>query len=138
MKVYNSSVLTKNQRFINAILWGSLATVVASIAYILLSSIIRGISFSIVFVAFGYFVGTAIKNKGRGVTMRFSVLAAVLVFIGILVSDIVTMFGLSNLANPDAYIAWAGVMLSTNINNLLSVLFRVFAIVTAYREARVI
>lgn len=143
MKIFNSDVLRKNERFINAIIYGSLATILLTIAYILITMVLP-VSFNILYIAYGYCIGQVILKKGRGVTLRFSVLAAILTFIGILIGDVIVLFDINIIdliTNPSFALEiiniWLSILLDFK-NNILSLIFRVGAIYYAFISSRVV
>lgn len=75
LKVFNSHAISRNQRFAKAILWGIPTALIIGIVYGIISYILP-FEFSIVHIGVGYLIGYVIKIKGRGVHLRFSILAA--------------------------------------------------------------
>ncbi|MCF0116325.1 MAG: hypothetical protein HUJ56_13330 [Erysipelotrichaceae bacterium] len=140
MQIFNSDVLVKNQRFIKGLLGGSVAALGCAIIYGIISSLI-GIEFSIAFVAIGYLIGEAIKRTGHGVKPEFSILGGVLTFISIFLADMIGMFGFgvffSGMFFPCVKMYFAS-LLSTNINSLLRLLFRVAGVFEGYVNARIV
>ena len=92
-KIFNSNALNRNQRFLRALILGTVSAVVLGIVYGLFSSTLR-IEFSIVYLAIGYANAYVICNYGRGVQTKFSILGAVLTFVSIFIGDMISRFGL--------------------------------------------
>ena len=143
-QVFNERALTRNQRFLRALLYGTLVSVGLCVAYGLISSLL-GIEFSYAFVGIGYLIGMTIQKKGRGVQVKFSVLAAVLAVLTFVFADLIAWFGFSVFMSPEYFLfglkAWASVMLdisSGGISGMLSLLFRGFGVVAAYQSARIV
>lgn len=141
LKVFNSHAISRNQRFTKAILWGVPTALIIGIAYGIISYILP-FEFSIVYIGIGYLIGYVIKNKGRGVHLRFSILATGLTILAILIGDVLTFFG------PDAFGSIDNVIfafsttfmfwLSVNFGSLLGLLFRVAGVYFAYINSRIV
>ena len=140
LKVYNRDALSRNERFIRAILYGTGATVGLTILYGILSAVLR-IEFSVVYLAFGYAIGTVIRKFGRGVQVKFSVLAAVLAVLCFIFGDMIAYFGFSVFTYGfNFFFATFRLvlqsLLGTNINSLLGLLFRLGGVYIAYTTSR--
>ena len=123
-QVFNKHALTRNQRFMRALLYGTLVSVGLCIAYGLISSLLS-IEFSYAFVGIGYLIGLTIQKMGRGVQVKFSVLAAVL-------AVLTFVFGLKT---------WINLMMNFStggVSGLISLLFRGFGVIAAYQSARIV
>jgi hypothetical protein len=141
LKVFNSHAISRNQRFTQAIIWGVPTALITGIIYGIVSSV-SPFEFSIVYIGIGYLIGYVIKIKGRGVHLRFSILAAGLTILAILIGDVLTFFG------PEAFVSLDSVIfafsttimlwLSANIGTLISLLFRVAGVYFAYTNARIV
>lgn len=140
LKVYNKDVLQKNQRFIQAILYGLPVSISLGIVYGLVTELIH-IEFSAAFVLIGYVIGLTIQKFGRGVQLKFSILGAVLAVISFLIGDLVFLFGFDVFFNGfffQAIIYRIQTLASTNINSLLALLFRVLGVYYAYITSRIV
>ena len=142
LKVYNTGALAQNQRFIRALVYGIGATLGLTVLYGLLSSMLR-IEFSVVYLLFGYAIGTVIRKYGRGVQPRFSVLAAVLAVFCFVFGDMISYFGFSIFTNGFGFffMGFRVVLQSivgTSINALLSLMFRIGGVYLAYTTSRFI
>ena len=140
LKIYNKQALTRNERFIRAVVYGVGATVGLTVLYGILSALLR-IEFSVVYLAFGYAIGTVIRKFGRGVQVRFSVLAAVLAAICFVLGDMISMVGFSVFTNGFGvfflvFRVALQSLLGTSMNALLALLFRIGGIALAYSSAR--
>ena len=141
-KIYNKDALTRNERFQNACVVGILTTLGLTIAYGFVSSILH-LELQVLYLAIGYLIGLAIQKAGRGVQVRFSVLAAIYAFFCFFVGDIISIFGFSVFLAPSMYgivlrsviSMWLGGM---DVSTLLSLAFRVIGIYFAYVYARIV
>jgi cytochrome c biogenesis protein CcdA len=141
LKVFNSHAISRNQRFTKAIVWGVPIALLIGIVYGVVS-FISPFEFSIVYIGIGYLIGYVIKNKGRGVHLRFSILAAGLTILAILIGDVLTFFGPAAFGSLDsvifAFSSTVMLWLSANIGTLISLLFRVAGVYFAYTNARIV
>lgn len=139
-KVYNKRAVTRQERFMNALVVGIGATVAITFIYGLLASILR-VEFSVVYLAIGYAIGYVIQKYGRGVQIQFSILAAVLAALCFLFGDMIAMFGFRILITPQWWLSALRIefaqLAATNINSLLSLAFRLGGIYFAYVNARI-
>lgn len=136
IKVFNSFALSAKQRFIRALLVGIPTALGLGFLYGLLTLFIP-IRFSIVYVGIGYLIGEVIRINGRGVQVKFSVLAAALALISFLLSDAIAMFGL----NPSMIVGFMWILpLSylNSLNGLINLAFMAFGAFTAYQKARIL
>ena len=133
MKIYNTRALTRNQRFMNAVIAGSIATVLSGIV---LGYVLRfvPIAFDIFYLAVGYAIGYAIRTYGRGVQPRFSVLGAVMTFIALVIADSVRFVGLLGVVNPAVWIMVINYYFTSlsSISGIINIIFRVCAVVLGY------
>ena len=143
-QVFNKRALTRNQRFVRAVLFGALASVGLCVGYGLISSLLS-IEFSYAFVGIGYLIGLTIQKMGRGVQIHFSVLAAVLAVLTFVFADLIAWFGFGVFSSFDFLVfglkAWASMMLdftSGGISGLISLVFRGFGVIAAYQNARIV
>lgn len=140
-KVFNTQAITRNQRFNRAIIFGSLASLGCSLVYGLVSSMLH-IDFAIFHMVIGYVIGGVIKEYGRGVQPRFSILGACLCALSIFLGDIIGRYGFGIFMMPQLYgvviVGYLRSLLSTNFNSLLGLLFRVEGIYLAYKNSRVV
>ena len=130
LKIYNKQALTRNERFIRAVGYGVGATVGLTILYGLIARFLM-FEFSVVYLAFGYAIGTVIRKYGRGVQVRFSVLAAVLAVLCFL-------FGFT-MGFQFFMLAFRMVLQSligTSMSALLSLMFRIGGVYLAYTTSR--
>lgn len=139
MKIYNTRALTRNERFMNAILAGAVAMIACGIV---LGFVLRfvPITFDIFYLAVGYAVGYAIRTYGKGVQQRFSILGAVMTLLAILIADCVRFFGLSGIVNPYVWIMVINYNISSlgSLSGILNVIFRVCAVVLGYEQSRIV
>ncbi len=124
---------------------GLLSAIGLGIAYGLLTMLLR-IQFSAIYIGVAYVIAEVVRKYGRGVTQKFSVLGAVLVFISILIGDTIASFGLQGwlniLVHPSSWLGAVRILaqlhLTMNFSNMLGVLFRVYGIWYAYYNSRFI
>lgn len=139
--IYNKRALTRNERFIKALVYGGLATLGMTLAYGIVASI-TPFEFSIVYVLFGYGIGYVIRTKGRGVQPRFSILGAVLATLCFLVGDLLSIYGMVLLLHPliliQALFMIIPSYLSANISSLLGLAFRAYGVYAAYISSRIV
>ena len=141
LKVFNTRALSANQRFTKALLYGIPGSLGLAIVYGLISSFMR-IEFAIAFIGIGWAIGWIIRTYGRGVQVKFSILAAVLAAACFILADLIAYFGLSVFAYPLEVMAllpqWIASYFVTDINALLGLAFRAFGVVMAYQNARIV
>ena len=139
MKIYNTRALTRNQRFMNAVIAGSIAAILSGI---ILGFVLRivPIAFDIFYLAVGYAVGYAIRNYGRGVQPRFSVLGAAMTFIALVIADSIRFVGLLGVINPASWIMVIGYYVTSlsSIPGIINLIFRICAIVLGYEQSRIV
>ncbi len=141
LKVFNSHAISRNQRFTKAMLWGIPTALLLGVGYGIFS-LISPFEFSIVYIGVGYLIGYVVKSKGRGVHLRFSILAAILAIIAILIGDVLTFFG------PEAFESVSNIIysfsttlmfwLSVDFGTILGLLFRVAGIYFAFTNSRIV
>jgi len=141
LKVYNRRALTRNQRFVKALLYGGGATVASIIVYALISSILP-FELSLLYIGFGYGIGYVIRTFGKGVQPRFSILGAVLMAICFLIGDAIVMVGWGVLLDPVALINVIlfdlGYLIGGGIYGWLGLAFRLAGVYYAYVESRIV
>ena len=124
LKVFNKAALTRKQRFSRALLVGGV--VMALLTAIMVLIILHyGIYIEIVLAGIGFCIGYSIQYYGKGVQIQFSILAAVLTVISILICDFCAYGGLGGILEIMSY-------------DFISIIIRVAAVVLAYRYARII
>ena len=132
---------SRNQRFTKAIIWGIPTALIIGVVYGIISNV-SPFEFSIVYIGIGYLIGYVIKNKGRGVHLRFSILAAGLTILAILIGDVLTFFGPSAFGSIDnvifAFSTTFMFWLSVNFGTLLGLLFRVAGVYFAFIKSRIV
>ncbi|MBQ9036555.1 MAG: hypothetical protein IJ115_03760 [Erysipelotrichaceae bacterium] len=128
-KIYNSSAITRKQRFSNAIVVGLATAALCTLAFVLLFRLFS-VYFGILFVAMGFAIGWMIQRYGKGVQIQFSILAVVLTLLAIFVSDMFIFGG--NLPAILAFLA------SSGTGSLWQIGYRIFACIMAFQNARII
>jgi hypothetical protein len=141
LKVFNTRALSANQRFTKALLYGIPTALGLGIAYGILSSLLS-VEFSLAFVGIGWLIGWVIRTYGRGVQVKFSILAAVMAAVCFILADLVSYFGLNVFLYPLEVVSilpqWIAGYFATDFNALLGLAFRAFGIVMAYQNARIV
>lgn len=142
LKIFNEHVLTKNQRFYKALLYGIPSSIGLGVLYGLVATLLH-FEFSIIYVAFGYLIGLVIQRKGRGVQPKFSILGAVLAVVCFVLGDMIAIFGdISILWTPSMWGFVFNILLrmytTISISSVLSLLFRVAGVYYAYLYARIV
>ena len=128
-KIYNSSAITRKQRFSNAIVVGLATAALCTLAFVLLFRLFS-VYFGILFVAMGFAIGWMIQHYGKGVQIQFSILAVVLTLLAIFVSDMFIFGG-----NFPAILAF---LASSGTGSLWQIGYRIFACIMAFQNARII
>ena len=125
MIIYNGGNLDRNSRFILCIFLGLAASIGLGIVY--------------VYIFLGYLIGEMLQKLGHGVTMKYSVLGAVLAIICIVTGDFVSVFGNQVWAALGSVSAWRmlAMMRFGSLWAILGLVFRVLTVVTAYRTSRI-
>ena len=139
MQIYNTGGFNNNKRFFMAILIGIASAVILGLVYGVILSFVH-IKLEIMFIGIGWCIGTLIQKYSHGVGQRFCVVGAICTFLAIVIGDLCAMYGLGGilavLGHPSywgaAFTLWMQMNLSTSINNLLGVLFRIAGIYFGY------
>lgn len=136
MRIFNTQALSQKQRFTKAIILAVPAALGLGYAYGLITFFIP-IRFSIVYIGIGWVLGRLIQKVGRGIDLKFSILAAALSVLSFLISDLISMVGL----NPLPYLSLLYVLpisYLNSINGLLHLLFIGLGAIMAYDQARIL
>jgi len=140
-KIFNKNALTRNERFQNAVVVGIAVTVGLCIVYTIICNLLD-IEFEILYIGIGYLIGMAIQKAGRGVQLRFSILAAVLATLCFVVGDLLSIMMPELLGNPSYWLymlkLYLGSWAHLNLGVLLSLAFRIFGVYIAYNYARIV
>ncbi|CAM3703738.1 hypothetical protein ERUR111494_07755 [Erysipelothrix urinaevulpis] len=135
MEIFNIRALTQKQRYKYAFVSGLLAAIVLGV----LTGVIRKqIDFSLLVWLVGYGVAMAIRKLGRGVQLKFSVTGVAFTLIGILISDVIAIFGLAQIFDLQAYITVIQLVLNDDIGSIVWLVYRLIALYIAYNYSRVI
>lgn len=145
MRIYNAGSLDRNSRFLLAILASLVSALGFAIAYYFFISWSH-IELSVFYIFFGWCIGEVIKKVGRGVTLKFAVLGAITTFLGILLADTFSSWGIQGgfvmLMHPSYWgtllQSWVIMHVSTNINTILGLLFRVIGVYYGYWNSRIL
>jgi len=137
LKVFNTRALSSKQRFVKAIIVGSLTALVLALVYGLILRFIP-----IVYIGIGWAIGMAIQKYGRGVQPKFSYLAAGLMVFCIILGDLLAFFGINILLNPVILVQSIIPVITYNFQSnpsiLMGMMFKVFGIYMAYTNARIV
>ncbi|AZK43608.1 MULTISPECIES: hypothetical protein [Erysipelothrix] len=136
MEIFNTRSLTQKQRFNVALLVGVVSAVVLGIV----SGIFRNkvANFSLVIVGVGYLIALAIQKFGRGVQMKFSIIAALFTLLAIIISDVVTVMGIAGLFELSSYQIIFKYAAQNEIHSVLWIAYRLLAIYISYNYSRII
>ncbi len=141
LKIYNKNALTQKERFVQAIIFGTLATIGLIICYVLFNRIIGDWEFQVAFIAVGYAIGYVVKKTGRGVQLKFSILAAILCTFVIAFGDLFTYFP-EIITYPNLWFDGFRIILHVysqlDFNAIIGLLFRATGIYIAYINGRII
>ena len=127
-RIYNTSAITRKQRFQNAVVCGVIAAVLCVIAFVIMLKVFHTY-FAALFVAFGYFIGFAIMRYGKGVQIQFAVLSVVLTLITIVTCDLIAFGSLS---------AIFGFLATAGTSSLWNIGYRALALFVTYQNSRII
>ena len=140
-KIFNKNALTRNERFQNAVVVGIAVTVGLCIVYTIICNLLD-IEFEILYIGIGYLIGLAIQKAGRGVQLRFSILAAVLAALCFIVGDLLSIMVPELLGNPNYWLYMLRIYLGSwaqlNLSVLISLAFRIIGVYVAYNYARIV
>ena len=129
LKIYNTSAITRKQRFTNAVVVGTATAALCVLVFVMLFRLFS-VYFGILFIAMGFAIGWMIQHFGKGVQIQFSILAVVLTLLAIFASDLFVFGG-----NVSAILAFLS---QSGINSLWAIGYRIFACVMAYQNATII
>lgn len=134
MNLFDTRSMSQNQRFNRMILIGLIAAIILGFAYGLVSDLAGGWELHVLYLLIGYLIGNFVRRVGRGVQKRFQILAAVLTILVILIGDMVYPMLVNGL--PFSFILSITLRnYFSGISGLLSLIFRVSAVVVAYTNA---
>lgn len=142
-QVFNTKLLTNKQRFYQGLLFGFLASVGCAIAYALFVELFH-ISFSILFLAFGYAISTVIQKFGRGVQQKYSIMGAIFTTFSLILAQMFVLnpYGIGIILHPDLYVPVLELIFtqysSLSTNSILSLAFQAFSIYIAYVNSRIV
>ena len=137
MKIYNSQVLNHQQRFWVALVVGLVSAIGLAFIYAWLSNILF-LELEVLYIGIGWLIGMIIQKVGRGVQVRFQVMAALLTILCFVLGDMMTTMGYSILFNPSSwFIAFryvVGSLFGLSLSALLRLALRIAGIVIAYQN----
>lgn len=138
LQIFNKRAITKKQRFIRALVIGTVTSISLAIITAFLTNLLR-VQVSVIYLAIGYVIALVIKKQGRGVQVSFSLLGGSLTLLAILLTDmlVVTNFNLIPQLSS-AFLFVLNRWLSTNINSLIGLGFRIFSVYYAYMNSRIV
>lgn len=137
MEIFNTKILSNRQRWNRALIYAVGATLLSTLVCTLAQRFF--IRSSLFYLLASYFISWVILEAGHGVQKKFSILAALCVFITIVLSEMFTTLGIMTFFHP-LYALYYVVLqtLSIDMNHLLSLLIQVYSIYMAYGKARVL
>ena len=141
MQVFNTHTLTSKQRFTNGLISGSIACIVLGILYGVITNAI-GLHSSLLMILIGYGIGWTISRFGRGVQPKFAWMGAILTIISIFIAEMTLYFGIEIFIHPslwfEAIKSILQINLNISLNSLISILFKISAVVIAYQTSRIV
>ncbi len=127
-KIYNTKAITRQQRFKNAIVVGAAAFALFLIVWFVILNVFH-VYFPLLYVAFGLGMGYAIQYFGKGVQIQFSILAAGLTLLLLLVCDLMAFGSISRLL---------GLFAEAGTTALFEIGYRALGLYLAFTTARVV
>lgn len=141
LRIFNTNSLGQNERFYKAVAYGIPTSIGIAIIFSFFQRLLM-FRLSIIYLLIGYIIALVIRKQGRGVQPRFAYLGASLTLLAIFLGDLFTYYGTFIIQNPtlllDGSILVLKSWLNPGINNLLGLLFRLYAIYYAYSNSRII
>lgn len=141
LRIFNTSSLSQNERFYKAVAYGIPTSIVIAVVFSLIQRTLM-FRLSLFYLLIGYLIALVIRKQGRGVQPRFAYLGASLAVLAIFFGDLLTYYGVSIFQNPTFFLSASILILKTwlnpNFNNLLGLLFRVYAVYYAYSNSRIV
>lgn len=136
MDLLNGRTLSQKQRFNLILVVGAVASIVLGI----LSGYFRQYVFNhaIILVLVGLAIALIIQKVGHGVQTRFAVASLLFTVLAILLSDVVTDFGIAGLVDFSAYQSVLTFMIHEDIYSVLWLVYRALALYISYIYSRVI
>lgn len=140
MRIYNIDYHRETKNFLKCLFIVLPIALLLGWLYGFLSKII-GLSLSILYIPIAFLIAHYIRIIGKGLTKKFSILAAVLMVLCILMGDATSIFGENVLAKLfsiqgfQTFLRFEVLHLSSDLNSLISLLIRIYAINEAYQRA---
>lgn len=125
-----------NKRFLLASLCALLSSVVLGVGFGLIRHNIINVSTSL--IVSGFLIALVVKNVGRSIYVRFSIVAVIAALLAIVISDIVSAYGLTGLTSIDLMIATFEYSFSYDIETIIWLSYRGLAMYIAYSYSRLI
>lgn len=143
MIIYNAGNIDHNKRFVLSVLIGAAAAAGLGIAYGAVQRMLH-IEMEIVYIFIGWCIARLLQNVGHGVTLKFSVLGAVLTAAAIVIGDLTAGFGLTGmisvLVHPSYWLTAVQLLIFAKLSSvwgILGIVFRAAGIYTAYTGSRI-
>ena len=131
---------SRNERFIRGLVLGIPAAIIIGATYGAIMHYSRfPFEFSYVIAFLGVMVAYVVRYVSRGVQKKFAILAAALTVLCIIVADMVMFFGF-NIFDFGFFFCLQYTLqfyFTLDPSNILSVLFRIFAVIMAYRSGSI-
>lgn len=136
MKIFNMRALSQRQRFTVAVASGLAASIVLG----LLSGLFRNqvVDFSLLILLISYLIAMTIQKMGRGVQVKFSILGLLCTIIAIMISDVITQFGLLGLTSIKSFQLVIRFAVQNDIHSLLWIAYRLLAVYIGFNYSRII
>lgn len=142
MRVYNLHTRNDNTRFLAALAIGIVAAFGLGICYGFVHSLLR-IEFEYLYLLIGYAIAMVVQYVGRGVSIKYNILGAVLCVLAVFIGDIVSIFGFGGLyllMYPSAWLSFVQTELNSfrSMWGVISLLLRVSGVYIAYMRSTVL
>ena len=141
IRIFNTSALSQNERFYKAIIYGIPTSIAIAVVFSLLQRLLM-FRLSILYLLIGYLIALVIRKQGRGVQPKFAYLGATLTVFAIFFGDLLTYYGDYIILNPALFFEGSILIiqswLNPNLNNLLGLFFRAYAVFYAYTNSRIV
>lgn len=137
MSHFNIKTVNQKQRFGIATLLGLLTGSLLGFAVGFIRSI-PNFNISIFIIIIGYGVATVVRYFGRGIQLKFSLVACLATILGILISDVIATFGVAGLMVAENYQITLKFMYQQDMYTLVWVIYRALAIYIAYNYSRIL
>ncbi|WP_159649087.1 hypothetical protein [Erysipelothrix aquatica] len=136
MVLFNNQAASVKHRFTMSIIAGVISAVLLGVV----SGYFRQYVFNhaIVLTGVGLLIAMLINRVGRGIQLKFAIVAVLSTLLAIILSDIISEFGILGLINMESIRLTFSSMLKESISSVLWFLYRALALYVAYIYSRVV